>query len=214
MATAKTTRVKAGSAPKPARIAYPDVEPGSRAAWRAWLAANHETSAGVWLVNHKKGSGKPSLRYDDIVEECLCFGWVDSLVNKLDDERSRLLCTPRKPKSAWSRPNKERIERLVAAGAMAPRGLAAVALAKENGTWSKLDAVEDLVVPDDLARELAARPGARETWDAFPRSVKRGILEWIVQAKRPETRDKRVTETATLAARGERANQWRPKASS
>jgi uncharacterized protein YdeI (YjbR/CyaY-like superfamily) len=120
---AKTARTKAGSAPKPARIAYPDVEPKSRAAWRAWLAANHETSIGVWLVNHKKGSGQPSLRYDDIVEECLCFGWVDSLVNKLDDERSRLLCTPRKPKSAWSRPNKERIERLVAGGAMAPRGL-------------------------------------------------------------------------------------------
>jgi uncharacterized protein YdeI (YjbR/CyaY-like superfamily) len=89
-----------------------------------------------------------------------------------------------------------------------------VALAKENGTWSMLDAVEDLVVPDDLARALAARPGARQKWEAFPRSVKRGILEWLVQAKRPETRDKRVVETATLAARGERPNQWRPKVSS
>lgn len=188
----------------------PWVHPLTRAAWRAWLVANHETSSGVHLVTWRKATGRPSVAYGDAVEQALCVGWVDSIAGKLDDERSTLWFTKRRPKSGWSRPNKERVERLIAADLMLPAGLAAIEEAKRRGTWSLLDEVEDLVVPDDLAAAFVAVPPARANWDAFSRSARRGILEWIVQAKRPETRARRVAETATLAARNEKANQWVP----
>jgi uncharacterized protein YdeI (YjbR/CyaY-like superfamily) len=182
---------------------------GSREEWRRWLEEHHATSPGVWLVTWKKGSGGPYLPYDDVVEEALAFGWVDSLPRKLDDRRSMLLITPRKPASKWSRVNKERVERLTAAGLMAPAGQAVVDAARESGTWTALDDVENLVEPDDLRAALDADPEARRQWDGFPRSARRGILEWLLNAKTAPTRAKRVEETARLAARGERANQWR-----
>lgn len=183
----------------------------SRAELREWLAANHETVPGIWLVTWKKTSGKPRVPYDDIVEECLCFGWVDSRTRKVDDEKSALMLTPRKESSRWSRPNKERIERLTAAGSMTPAGQRLVDVAKRTGTWTALDDVENLVEPDDLAAALDAVPTARENWDAFSRSAKRGILEWILTAKRPATREKRIAETVSEAAEGRRANDWQAK---
>ncbi len=182
---------------------------GSREEWRGWLEEHHATCPGVWLVTWKKGSGGPYLPYDDVVEEALAFGWVDSLPRKLDDRRSMLLVTPRKPASKWSRVNKERVERLTAAGLMAPAGQAVVDAAKASGTWTALDDVENLVEPDDLRAALDADPEARRQWDGFPRSARRGILEWLLNAKTAPTRAKRVEEIARLAARGERANQWR-----
>lgn len=183
----------------------------TRAAWRAWLVEHHRDQDAAWLVSWRKPSGKPAMTYDESVEEALCVGWVDSVQRKLDDQRTMLRFSRRKRGSAWSRPNKERVERLTAAGQMLADGLEAVERAKADGTWSLLDDVEDGVVPDDLAAALDAAPPAREEWEAFPRSAKRGILEWIVQAKRSETRAKRIEETARMAAKGERANQWRPK---
>lgn len=183
--------------------------PKTRAQWRAWLQQNHERVEGVWLVTYKKATGKLRLDYAEAVEEALCFGWVDSKPGKLDAERSVLWFAPRKSGSRWSGPNKERVERMTAAGLMAPAGLAKVEAAKRDGTWSALDAVEALEVPPDLARALAQRAPAGENFGAFPRSVKRSILEWIVAAKRAETRAKRVEETARLAAENKRANQWR-----
>jgi len=188
----------------------PWVHPLTRVAWRTWLIANHELSGGIHLVTWRKATGKPAVGYGEAVEEALCVGWVDSIAGKLDQERSTLWFTKRRPKSGWSRPNKERVERLIADGLMLPAGLAAIEEAKRRGTWSLLDEVEDLVVPDDLAAALAANPPARVYWDAFSRSGRRGILEWIIQAKRPETRARRVQETAALAARNEKANQWVP----
>lgn len=185
------------------------VHPLSRAEWRAWLAANHARPNGVWLVTFKKATGKPRLDYEEAVEEALCFGWVDSKPGKLDDERSRLWFAPRKPGSGWSRSNKDRVARMTAAGRMATAGLAKVEAAKRDGTWDLLNDVEALDVPPDLAAALAANPPAAAHFAAFPRSVRRGILEWILQAKRPDTRAKRVAETARLAAANERANQWR-----
>ena len=179
-----------------------------RAEWRAWLAQNHWAATGVWLVFYKKGSGKPHLSYDEAVEEALCFGWIDSKPGKLDDERSMQYYSPRKPKSNWSKPNKERAEWLTAAGLMTENGLKMVELAKQTGTWTALDEVEALVVPPDLQAELEARPPAAAHFGAFPRSVKRGILEWLQNAKTPETRQKRITETARLAAENIRANQY------
>jgi uncharacterized protein YdeI (YjbR/CyaY-like superfamily) len=185
------------------------VHPLSRAEWRAWLVENHTRTEGVWLVSYKKATGKPRFEYDEAVEEALCFGWIDSKGNKLDEERSLLWFAPRKAKTGWSKPNKERVEKLLAAGAMTPAGLAKVEAAKADGTWTALDSIEALEVPPDLAAALAGYPTATAYFEAFPRSVKRGILEWISTAKTAQTRAKRVEETARLAAENQRANQWR-----
>jgi uncharacterized protein YdeI (YjbR/CyaY-like superfamily) len=188
--------------------AMPRVHAETRAQWRAWLSENHATATGVWLVSWRRHTGRPAVPYDEAVTEALAFGWVDSVAGKLDDDRTMLRYTPRRPRSGWARPNKRRIETLEREGLMTPAGQRVIDAAKADGSWTLLDDVEDLVVPDDLAAAFAAVPGAREKWDAFPRSAKRGILEWIVQARRPETRAKRVAETADRAGRGERANQW------
>lgn len=185
------------------------VHPSSVAEWRDWLASHHADRRGVWLVSFKKHTGRYAMSYDEAVTEALAYGWVDSLGRKLDDERTMLWFTPRKPTSAWSRPNKERVERLLSEGRMAEPGQRAIDAARANGSWSLLDDVEDLVVPPDLAAAFAEHPGAADHWDGFPRSARRAILEWIVQARKPETRDRRVVETAERAARGERVNQRR-----
>jgi uncharacterized protein YdeI (YjbR/CyaY-like superfamily) len=163
----------------------------------------------VWLISYKKFTGKPHVEYDEAVEEALCFGWVDSKPNKLDDERSMLWFAPRKRGSGWSKPNKERVERMIAAGLMTPAGMEKVAAAQRDGSWNALDAVEALEIPPDLETALAAYSSARQNFAAFPRSAKRGILEWIANAKRPETRAKRIEETARLAKNNLPANQWR-----
>ena len=183
------------------------LHPGSRAEWRAWLAEHHDRSDEVWLVLWRQRSGRAGLTYEESVLEALCFGWIDGKSAGLDDERTMLRFSPRKRGSGWARSNKLRVERLLAEGLMTEAGLALVEEAKRDGSWTKLDAVEDLVVPDDLAAALTAHPGARETWDGFSRSVRRAALARIVEAKRPETRAKRVAETARLTARGERPGQ-------
>jgi uncharacterized protein YdeI (YjbR/CyaY-like superfamily) len=186
------------------------VHPKTRAQWRAWLEAHHARTEGTWLITYKKATGKPRVEYDDAVEEAICFGWIDSKVNKLDETRALLWFAPRKPGTGWSALNKARVERMLAAGLMAAAGLAKIEAAKADGTWSKLDRVEALELPPDLARAFELFAPAAANFDAFPRSVKRGILEWIEIAKKPETRAKRVEETARLAADNIRANQWRP----
>lgn len=185
-------------------------EPESRAGWRAWLEAHHAASRGVWLVLRKKAAPVPNLSLDAAVEEALCFGWIDSKPRKLDDTRSMLYFAPRKPGSGWSAVNKARIARMQAAGRMTPAGQAKIDAAIRDGSWTRLDAVDALKVPPDLAAALAAEPGAQAQWEAFPPSARRGILEWIAGARTEATRERRVRETATLAARGERANSWRP----
>jgi uncharacterized protein YdeI (YjbR/CyaY-like superfamily) len=181
--------------------------PESRAEWRAWLAGHHDRSDEVWLVLWRQRSGRTGLTYEEAVLEALCFGWIDGKSAGLDDDRTMLRFSPRKRGSGWARSNKLRVERLLAEGLMTEAGLALIEEAKRDGSWARLDAVEDLVVPDDLAAALASRPGARENWDGFPRSVRRAALLSIVEAKRPETRARRVAETARLTARGERPGQ-------
>jgi uncharacterized protein YdeI (YjbR/CyaY-like superfamily) len=189
--------------------AYPQVVVTSREDWRAWLAANHATSSGIWLVTRKKAPGRVHLSAADITEEALCFGWVDSRPRSIDAEHRAILVTPRRPTSNWSRINKERVARLGAQGLMAQAGLAAVQVGQVNGAWTALDAVEDLREPDDLAAALDAAPAARRNWDAFPRSTRRAILEWIGAAKRTETRSARIATTVAEASVNRRANQWR-----
>jgi uncharacterized protein YdeI (YjbR/CyaY-like superfamily) len=186
-----------------------DVEITSRAQWRAWLQAHHSDAPGAWVVTYKKHTGDRHVPYDEVVEEALCFGWIDSSGRKVDEDRWKLLVTPRKPGSNWSQANKERIERLDAAGLLTPAGEAAVASARADGSWEALDAASALEEPADLRQALDGEPDARGHWDAFPPSTRRAILEWIGNAKRAETRAKRVGETAALAARNVRANQWR-----
>jgi len=186
--------------------AYEEVDVESRAQLRAWLAANHAASPGIWLVTYKKLSGGPYVPYDDVVEEALCFGWVDSRTRRVDELRSALLLTPRKPKSRWSRSNKERIARLEPAGLLTPAGFAAVEVAQANGSWTALDDVENLIESDDLRTALDARPEARVHWDGFSASARRTILLWILDAKRPQTRARRVEETVSEASDGRRAH--------
>jgi len=182
------------------------------AEWRAWLERHHDRDLGAWLVTWKTSTGRPRIRYEESVEEALAFGWVDSKAKALDAERSMLWFAPRRPGSGWSRPNKERVERLERDGRMTDAGRRVIERAKADGSWTLLDDVENLVVPDDLSIAFDAHPGARAHWETFPRSAKRGILEWIVQAKTAPTRQRRISQAAESAARGERANQWRPKA--
>jgi uncharacterized protein YdeI (YjbR/CyaY-like superfamily) len=180
------------------------VHPETAAQWRDWLAEHHGTSSGVWVVWWKRTTGRPAPTYEELVCEALCFGWIDSTSKGVDEARTMMWFTRRSPTSGWSRPNKLRLERLYAEGLMQPAGDAAVAIAKENGAWVSLDAVEALVVPDDLGTALAERPGANEHWEALTRSAKRAALLWVVDAKKAETRHRRVTEVADRTAAGER----------
>lgn len=183
----------------------------SRAAWRQWLAEKHATEKSVWLKIYKKTSSSPSVYYDEAVDEALCFGWVDSLAKKGDGDYYWQFFAKRKPKSNWSRVNKAKVERLTQAGLMTEAGQAMIDLAKQTGTWTALDDVEELINPPDLQTRLDHNLTAKTYFDAFPRSAKRGILEWLLSAKTQETRAKRITEIVTLAERNERANQYKPK---
>lgn len=173
------------------------------AQWRDWLAAHHDRGTGVWVVWWKRSTGRPAPSYDDLVCEALAQGWIDATSKGLDDERTRMWFTRRRPGSGWSRPNKERLARLHAEGRMRPAGQAVVDAAVADGSWTLLDDVEDLVVPDDLAAALADRD-ARATWDALGRSARRAALVHLVTAKRPATRSRRVGEVADRTAAGER----------
>lgn len=180
----------------------------TREDWREWLAAHHQTTPGVWLVTYKKDSGKPYLAYEATVEEALCFGWVDSRPNKLDDARTMRLFTPRKAGSPWSRLNKQRVTHLEKRGRMTPAGRQKIDEAKADRSWSVYDSIENLVVPDDLRVALDANAAAHTHFDAFPDSSKKTILWWIKSAKRAATREKRIAETVRLAADNIRANHW------
>lgn len=185
-----------------------EVEVLSRAELRAWLGENHGRTRGVWLVHHKKASPH-YLPMGEIVAECLAHGWVDSLVRGKDDLRATHWIAPRKPGSNWSAVNKRLIADLESAGLMTNAGRAIIDAAKADGSWTRLDAVERLEVPDDLAAALAQRKAARAHWDAFPKSARRGMLEWLLNARKPETRAKRIAEIAENAEQNERSNQWR-----
>ena len=171
----------------------------SRSEWREWLAEHHATSTGIWLISFKKASGKPGVSYPEAVEEALCFGWIDSRPNALDDERYMQYFSPRKPRSPWSRVNKERIERLIAEGLMAEPGLAKIEAAKADGSWAAYDAIEDMVIPDDLEQALLANLLAHELFYAFSASTKKQLLWWVASARRSETRAKRIAQLVDAA---------------
>lgn len=169
---------------------YPRVHPRTAGEWRRWLRDNHATAKGVWLVAYKAATGKSRLTYDESIPDALCYGWIDSLNKPLDDERTALLFTPRKAGSGWSRTNKVRIARLIKEGRMETPGLAKIDAAKRDGSWTLLDSVEALEVPDDLRRALGVA-GLRR-FQALTPGRRKEHLRALVTAKRPETRAKRI----------------------
>jgi uncharacterized protein YdeI (YjbR/CyaY-like superfamily) len=175
--------------------------------WRTWLEQHHGRGEGVWLVQWKSRTGRPAIPYEETVCEALRFGWIDSTYRSLDDERGMLWWSPRRKGSVWARTNKARVARLEAEGRMTPAGRAVIDAAKADGSWDILESVEDLVVPDDLAAALEARPEARTNWDALPPTARRAYLLWIVTAKQATTRAKRVAESSELVSRGLRLEQ-------
>ena len=177
------------------------VRPKSRKAWRGWLEKNHASSAGVWLVYAKRHSGLPSLTYNDAVEEALCFGWIDSKINPIDDVFYMQIFTPRKPKSVWSALNKKRVERLLAAGLMTAAGLVAIKAAKDSGTWDATKQVEEMTIPPDLAKAIKANPEASRNWASYSPSRRKGVLYRLAGARRPDTRARYLQEIIENMAR-------------
>jgi uncharacterized protein YdeI (YjbR/CyaY-like superfamily) len=174
--------------------------PAGRQQWRAWLMQNHACEKFVWLVYYKKKADTPSITWSEAVDEALCFGWIDSLAKPLDEARYMQYFTRRKPGSVWSKINKEKVQRLTDEGLMTQAGLDVINLARENGSWTLLDEVEELIVPADLQKELDARPGAEPFFLGLSRSDRRNLLQWVVLAKRPQTRQNRILEIADQAA--------------
>jgi uncharacterized protein YdeI (YjbR/CyaY-like superfamily) len=177
----------------------------SRAELRAWFEENADTSPSIWLVTYKRSTGLPAPTYDEIVEEALCFGWIDSTVRGRDEQTSMIMLASRRPGSTWSATNKARLERLLPSGMMTERGLKAIDVAKSNGAWEILDSVERLEVPDDLAEALDALPAAREFFDAMPPGVRKQHLWFVASAKRPGTRAARIQRIVAANAEGRRA---------
>ena len=180
----------------------------SQKEWRQWLEKNHESEKSIWLIIYKKESKTKSVYYPEAVDEALCFGWIDSKPNKRDAESFYQYFSKRNPKSNWSKVNKEKVKRLLAEGLITKSGLEAIEIAKQNGTWNALDEVEEIIIPDDLQKAFSKKKSALTNFEKFPRSSKRGILEWILNAKRPETRQKRIQETVDLAEKNIKANHY------
>ena len=171
-----------------------------RASWRDWLQQNHQLSSGIWLIYYKVKSDQPSVLYAEVVKEALCFGWIDSKVKSINEERYQQIFTPRKPKSVWSKLNKQYIAELIDQGLMTDAGLAKITAAQQNNSWTILDAIEALTMPADLIAALAINPIAQQNFEKFNNSSKKTILFWIESAKRPETRLNRIEQTAIAAA--------------
>jgi uncharacterized protein YdeI (YjbR/CyaY-like superfamily) len=184
--------------------------PKSKKHWRQWLEKNHNKKQSIWVICYKKKTNVPTMTWSESVDEALCFGWIDSLRRPIDDEKFMQYYCRRKPKSGWSKINKEKVKRLIAEGLMTKAGMDAIEVAKKNGTWSMLDAVEELTIPADLNKQLKAQPKAKKYFMSLSRSNKRVILQWIAFAKREETRAKRINEFLELANEGLMPKQFRP----
>ena len=176
------------------------------AEWRTWLTRNGAGEKEIWLAYYKKGCGKKSVTYQEALDEALCYGWIDSVVRTLDAERYQQRWTPRKPTSIWSARNKARLAELEAAGRMSEAGRAAVRIARKNGSWDKLNAIERIDrgggLPDEVLAAISARPELREKFEALSPSKKKMLSYWLASAKRPETRERRIAELDDIIADG------------
>lgn len=186
----------------------PTFTPTSQAEWRAWLQVHHTEKAGIWLVYYRKASGQPTISVSEATDEALCFGWINGPGRPLDANRHLSYYGPRKPGSGWSKVNKAKIEHLLATGQMAPAGMARIEAARQDGSWTLLDEVEQLLVPADLAAALAAQPPAADFFARLGRTDQRNLLQWLVLARRPATRQRRIAAIAELAVRQQRPTQF------
>lgn len=170
--------------------------PQSREEWRHWLEENHQSKPSIWLVYYTKKSNIPSISWREAVDEALCFGWIDSTRKKVDDFSSIQYFSKRKPKSIWSKINKEIVQFLIDNNRMTKAGFESIEIAKQNGSWAILDEVEELIIPDDLELAFTRYSGSKEYFLSLSKSTKKILLSWIVLAKRQETKQKRIEEIA------------------
>jgi len=182
--------------------------PTSQIDWRRWLQENHQSKQSVWLICYKKESNKPTIGWSGIVDEALCFGWVDGKRKSIDNESFRQFLCKRKANSTWSKINKEKVQRLIDEGLMTQAGLDSIERAKQNGSWTILDDVEELEIPADLEEKFETQYGSKDFFLSLSKSVKKAILQWIVLAKRPETRQKRMDEIVELASQKLKPKQF------
>lgn len=182
--------------------------PASQKDWRKWLQKNHDKKQSVWLIRYKIRSGMPTISWSEAVDEALCFGWIDSKAKPVDDEKYMQFFCKRKAGSMWSKVNKEKVKRFIDGGSMTAAGLRSIEIAKQNGSWTILDEVEELIIPKDLEKEFKKWKGSEEFFLGLSKSVRKGMLQWIVLAKRQETRQKRIGEIAELASRKLKPKQF------
>ena len=177
----------------------------NRKEWREWLQKNHDRSNGIWLVFYKGHTGKPTLEYDEAVEEALCFGWIDSIIKKIDEDKYVRKLTPRKAGSRWSERNKKRIEKLKKQGLITEKGNAKIIEAKASGLWDRPDRPQiSLEIPRELKFALAENREAKNFFDQLAPSYQKSFIGWIAAAKRPETKERRLRESIVLLERGEK----------
>jgi uncharacterized protein YdeI (YjbR/CyaY-like superfamily) len=178
-------------------------------AWRSWLLEHHASRQSIWLIYYKKQVGKPTLSWSEAVDEALCFGWIDSTKVTIDSESFRQFFCPRKAKSGWSKVNKIKVEQLIAAGRMTQAGLDSIAIARENGSWTRMDAAEEMIVPDDLEAAFKLHPGSKDFFLSLSKSARKSLLYWLVLARRADTRARRIAELTELAAQQQKPKQFR-----
>lgn len=183
--------------------------PSTQTDWREWLQENHLSKQSVWLIYYKKKSKIPSISWSEAVDEALCFGWIDSTARPIDDEKYMQFFTKRKATSVWSKINKDKVEKLITAGKMRQAGFESIEKAKQNGSWTILDSVEELTVPEDLEAAFQANEGSKDFFMSLSKSAKKMILYWLVSAKQQSTRQKRINEIAELAAQKLKPKQFR-----
>ena len=173
--------------------------------WRDWLSEHHAAEAGIWLVFYKKATSRPTIEYEAAVEEALCFGWIDSIIKRIDAEKYVRKFTPRKEKSNWSALNRKRVAKMLKAGRMTEAGLSRIKAAKKNGMWNRDGKTpRSLEMPSEFVEALAGNEKAKEHFEMLAPTYRRHYLGWIASAKRPETRRRRIDESIVALERGEK----------
>ncbi|REC80071.1 hypothetical protein DRF60_03570 [Chryseobacterium elymi] len=174
--------------------------PQSQTDWRQWLEKNHQSKQSVWLVFYTKKSNIPSLSWSEAVDEALCFGWIDSTRKKINDISFMQFFSKRKPKSNWSKINKEKVQQLISNKRMTKAGYESVEIAKQNGYWTILDEIEEVIIPNDLEIAFEKYNGSKDYFLGLSKSTRKIILSWIILVKKQETRQKRIEEVVESAA--------------
>jgi uncharacterized protein YdeI (YjbR/CyaY-like superfamily) len=183
--------------------------PKNQQEWRQWLEENHVSKQSVWVIYYKKSTKIDTITWSDAVDEALCFGWIDSTAKSVDAETFKQFFCKRKPNSVWSKINKEKVRLLIEKGLMTQAGYDSIEKAKQNGSWTILDEVEELIIPDDLEKEFDTQPGSKDFFLSLSKSARKAILQWLVLAKQQETRQKRIAEIVTQAAQKLKPKQFR-----